>query len=101
MTVDGPGALTTLALQEGVKAGRQGKGSIFVFASGNGGSVGDSCSYDGYANSIYTITIGAVNYRGYSPYYAEACAAQMAVAYSGDGQKNIVRNISDHFAIWP
>lgn len=46
------------ALQHGVIAGRHGFGSIFVVASGNGGQYKDNCNYDGYANSIYTITIG-------------------------------------------
>lgn len=36
-TVDGPGELATHAFIEGVTNGRQGLGSIFVFASGNGG----------------------------------------------------------------
>lgn len=36
-TVDGPGELATRAFIEGVTNGRQGLGSIFVFASGNGG----------------------------------------------------------------
>lgn len=36
-TVDGPGELATRAFIEGVTYGRQGLGSIFVFASGNGG----------------------------------------------------------------
>ena len=36
-TVDGPGEMATRAFLEGVLQGRQGLGSIFVFASGNGG----------------------------------------------------------------
>lgn len=36
-TVDGPGEMATRAFIEGVTNGRQGLGSIFVFASGNGG----------------------------------------------------------------
>lgn len=36
-TVDGPGELATRAFIEGVTSGRRGLGSIFVFASGNGG----------------------------------------------------------------
>lgn len=47
-----------VALQHGVIAGRRGFGSIFVVASGNGGQNEDDCNYDGYANSIYTVTIG-------------------------------------------
>lgn len=50
--------LSQAALQHGVIAGRKGFGSIFVVASGNGGQFNDNCNYDGYANSIYTITIG-------------------------------------------
>ena len=41
----------------GVMTGRHGYGSIYVVASGNGGRI-DNCNYDGYANSIYTLTIG-------------------------------------------
>ena len=46
------------ALQLGTSFGRYGYGSIFVFASGNGGLVNDNCNFDGYANSIYTLTVG-------------------------------------------
>ena len=41
-----------------IEKGRYGYGNVFVFASGNGGINDDNCNYDGYANSIYTITIG-------------------------------------------
>ena len=46
------------ALREAVDYGRKGYGNVFVVASGNGGTVGDNCNFDGYANSIYTVTIG-------------------------------------------
>jgi hypothetical protein len=46
------------ALELGTSYGRYGYGSIFVFASGNGGLVNDNCNFDGYANSIYTLTVG-------------------------------------------
>ena len=36
-TVDGPGRLAARAFVQGVSTGRKGKGSIFVWASGNGG----------------------------------------------------------------
>lgn len=64
-------------------AGRQGFGSIFVVASGNGGQHNDNCNYDGYANSIYTVTIGAVDEEGRMPFYAEECASMLAVTFSG------------------
>ncbi|CAB1333658.1 unnamed protein product, partial [Coregonus sp. 'balchen'] len=44
--------------------GRGGKGSIFVWASGNGGLVNDHCGADGYVNSVYSIAIGAVTHTG-------------------------------------
>ena len=41
-----------------IQKGRYGYGNVFVFASGNGGINDDNCNFDGYANSIFTITIG-------------------------------------------
>ncbi|XP_007523036.1 proprotein convertase subtilisin/kexin type 7 isoform X2 [Erinaceus europaeus] len=82
-TVDGPHQLGKAALQHGVIAGRKGFGSIFVVASGNGGQHNDNCNYDGYANSIYTVTIGAVDEEGRMPFYAEECASMLAVTFSG------------------
>ncbi|KAM9358664.1 proprotein convertase subtilisin/kexin type 7 [Symphorus nematophorus] len=90
-TVDGPHPLGKAALQHGVIAGRRGFGSIFVVASGNGGQYNDNCNYDGYANSIYTITVGAVDEKGRMPFYAEECASMLAVTFSSGGNK--LRNI--------
>ncbi|XP_060901607.1 proprotein convertase subtilisin/kexin type 7 [Labrus mixtus] len=86
-TVDGPHPLGKAALQHGVIAGRKGFGSIFVVASGNGGQYNDNCNYDGYANSIYTITVGAVDENGRMPFYAEECASMLAVTFSSGGNK--------------
>ncbi|XP_078354915.1 uncharacterized protein LOC144639494 isoform X2 [Oculina patagonica] len=79
--VEGPGPRLTEALKRGTRMGRRGKGSIFVFAAGNGGLSGDSCAFSGYVNSIYTIAISGVNWDGAVPVYAEKCAAIMAVTY--------------------
>jgi len=48
----------------GVTSGRQGKGSIFVWASGNGGRYTDSCNCDGYTNSIFTLSISSATQAG-------------------------------------
>lgn len=85
-TVDGPHDLALRAMKHGIDNGRKGYGSIYVVASGNGGSYFDNCNYDGYANSIYTVTIGAVDEYGKMPYYAEKCAAMMAVTFSSGGK---------------
>lgn len=81
-TVDGPGPLAKKAFRDGVKNGRKGLGSIFVWATGNGGRYADYCSCDGYINSPYTISIGAVDNCGKKPWYAEECPSTLAVTYS-------------------
>lgn len=69
--------------------GRKGKGSIFVWASGNGGQSNDDCNLDGYVSSIYTIAISAIASSGLSPWYSESCACTLASAYSsGFGTEN-------------
>ncbi|XP_078485730.1 furin-like protease kpc-1 isoform X2 [Ciona intestinalis] len=81
-TVEGPGPLAKAAFKSGAKYGRGGNGSIFVWASGNGGHNKDSCSCDGYINSIYTIGISSVSERGNRPWYLEGCASTLATTYS-------------------
>ncbi|XP_010168765.1 LOW QUALITY PROTEIN: proprotein convertase subtilisin/kexin type 7-like, partial [Antrostomus carolinensis] len=99
-TVDGPHQLGKAALQHGGIAGRRGFGSIFVVASGNGGQHSDNCNYDGYANSIYTVTIGAVDETGSMPFYAEECASMLAVTFSGGGDK-MMRSIVSTTHVFP
>lgn len=84
-----PGRLTLAAMEDAVTHGRDGKGSIYVWAGGNGRSYGDNCNYDGYANSRFTIAIGAVDYLGKQSYYSENCAALMACAPSSGSAKSI------------
>ena len=81
-SMDAPGLLIRKALVNAVQNGRQGKGNIFVFAAGNGNNAGDNCNFDGYTNSIYTVTIGGIDRKGQHPYYSEHCSAQLAVTYS-------------------
>ncbi|EPS44652.1 hypothetical protein H072_1351 [Dactylellina haptotyla CBS 200.50] len=82
VAMDAPGILIKKAIQQGVQKGRDGKGSIFVFASGNGAANGDNCNFDGYTNSIYSITVGAIDRAGAHPYYSEECSANLVVTYS-------------------
>ena len=82
--VDGPGPLARKALKNGAKNGRNGKGSLYVWSTGNGGTFADSCACDGYVNSIYTIGIGSVTEFNGIPQYLEPCAAVHAVTYSSD-----------------
>ncbi|KAG6916651.1 hypothetical protein DXG01_005937 [Tephrocybe rancida] len=88
--MEGPGYLIDKAVVNGINNGRAGKGSIFVFASGNGAASGDQCNFDGYTNSIYSVTVSAIDYKGLHPYYSEPCAANLVVAYSSGSGKHIV-----------
>lgn len=81
-SMDAPGTLIKRALVNGIQNGRGGKGSIFVFAAGNGAASEDNCNFDGYTNSIYSITVGAIDRKGLHPYYSERCSAQLVVTYS-------------------
>ena len=74
--------------------GRGGLGAIYTFASGNGGIFGDSCAYDGYVNSIYTIAINALIIDGSNPTFAEECSGIMATAYSGDTLRRLGKVVS-------
>ncbi|XP_055338068.1 furin-like protease kpc-1 isoform X2 [Paramacrobiotus metropolitanus] len=81
-TVDGPAFLTKRAFVTGVQKGRGGLGSIYVWASGNGGRDGDSCNCDGYTNSIQTLSISSATDNGHIPWYLEQCSSTMATTYS-------------------
>ncbi|XP_028273367.1 proprotein convertase subtilisin/kexin type 5 [Parambassis ranga] len=85
-TVEGPGPLTRLALLNGIQTGRRGRGSVFVWASGNGGPRGDHCSCDGYSSSIHTISISSSSSarRGRRPDYPEQCSSTLAAAETED-----------------
>ncbi|XP_071494703.1 furin-like [Diadema antillarum] len=91
-TVDGPGKLAKKAFLNGTLQGRGGLGSIFIWASGNGGRVDDSCGCDGYTNSIFTISVSSVSEKGNVPWYSENCASTMATTYSsgGPGEKQVI-----------
>lgn len=71
--------------------GRSGKGSIFVWASGNGGRDHDNCNCDGYTNSIWTLSISSATENGLVPWYSEACSSTLATTYSSgsSGEKQV------------
>lgn len=92
MTVEGPGTLASAAFLNGITKGRNGLGSIYLWASGNGGRHDDSCNCDGYTASIYTLSISSSSDHGESPWYSEACASTLATTLSSGahGEKRIV-----------
>ncbi|KAL5008750.1 hypothetical protein ScPMuIL_014331 [Solemya velum] len=77
---EGPSLYVRDAIAQGIQSGRNGLGAIYVWAAGNGGTY-DNCNADGYANSIYTITISSYGKYGGTPWFSEVCAPNMAVTY--------------------
>ncbi|XP_018346509.1 PREDICTED: neuroendocrine convertase 1-like [Trachymyrmex septentrionalis] len=81
-SLEAPGRLAIEALERGITEGRNGKGNIYVWASGNGGSKSDDCGCDGYVGSIYTVAVGSASQTGRFPWYGERCPATLATTYS-------------------
>ena len=58
-----------------------------MWANGNGGPY-DDCAADGYASSIYTISVGAIGVDGRPSPFDEECSAKMVTNYVTDPQGN-------------
>ncbi|VVC34580.1 Peptidase S8, pro-domain,Peptidase S8, subtilisin, Asp-active site,Kexin/furin catalytic [Cinara cedri] len=80
-TVDGPRNATMRAIVRGVNEGRRGKGNIYVWASGDGGEA-DDCNCDGYAASMWTISINSAINDGQNAHYDESCSSTLASTFS-------------------
>ncbi|VDL60004.1 unnamed protein product [Hymenolepis diminuta] len=70
-----PGKYMRKALKETWLNGNYGKGSVFIFPTGNGGLQGDNCGADGFVNHQNVIGVSALSENGLPPSYSEACAA--------------------------
>ena len=71
------------ALEQGITQGRNGKGTVFVFASGNAFKKGDDVNFSGWINSRYTISVGAVDKQGLHADFSTPGAALLVSAPSG------------------
>ena len=83
--MDNPPDIVVRAFKKGIESCRNGLGAIYVFAAGNGGVSNDNCNADGYTNSIYTITVAAMDNLQQHPSYSEKCSAIMISMYSAHG----------------
>ncbi|XP_041353839.1 endoprotease bli-like [Gigantopelta aegis] len=82
-TMDAPKHFAALALEHGAKFGRGGKGTLYAWATGNGGHNHDDCGADGYVSSIYTMSFGSSTDMGRRPYFMENCTSTLAVVPCG------------------
>lgn len=85
-------SLVKTALMEGVTTGRNGRGIIYVFSSGNGsaeenGLPTDNVNYSGLVNNRFTIPVCAVNEHGERTSYSEI-GATLVVCAPSKGAEN-------------
>ena len=71
------------SVEHAASNGRAGKGSVVVFAAGNGGENGDRSDYDEYTNDINVISVGAVDDRGVPICFSEPGANVLVAGFSG------------------
>lgn len=88
-TRENPGRLARLSMEECIAHGRNGKGSVYVWAAGNGRENGDNINYDGYASSRFTIPVGATDSHGVAAYYSEPGACLLVSAPSSSRYNGI------------
>ncbi len=79
----GPGPLARQAFENAARYGRGGRGTIFVWAAGNGGAMGEDANADGFVNNPHVIAVGAIDSLGRVPPYSEGGACLAVVAPSG------------------
>ena len=89
LTLEAPDVLAEAAFKYAVDFGRNGKGTIITFAGGNGLQWDDNSNYDGYANSIYTIAVAAMDSNGAQSYYSER-GANIVITAPSDGALGIM-----------
>jgi len=77
------GPLARNAILNGVANGRNGRGAIYVWAGGNGGSA-DNANYDGYANMPETISVAAITGNGVNASYSEYGDCHLVAGMAGN-----------------
>lgn len=72
------------ALDDLAQSGRDGLGTVTVFAAGNNRSWGDNVNYHGIQNSPYVVTVGSTDITGKYSYYSTPGAAVLVSAPGKD-----------------
>lgn len=90
--LDASTSLWRTAVNTGLSTGRSGKGTVYLWAAGNGGTVASSCpygcdssNYDGRANYRGVMAVAAVNDQGTKSSYSELGANIWISAPGGEG----------------
>ena len=99
-------ALWEQQIQAGLRDGRGGRGTVYVFAAGNGGVISvalangasraraglDNSNFDGYTNKLGIIAACAVDRAGRSPSFAEPGANLLVCGPSSGITTTAIRN---------
>eukprot|EP00539_Tryblionella_compressa_P008268 CAMPEP_0178775504 /NCGR_PEP_ID=MMETSP0744-20121128/24230_1 /TAXON_ID=913974 /ORGANISM="Nitzschia punctata, Strain CCMP561" /LENGTH=842 /DNA_ID=CAMNT_0020432491 /DNA_START=72 /DNA_END=2600 /DNA_ORIENTATION=+ len=80
-------------ITKGITEGRNGKGIVYIFASGNSYATGDDVNFGALTNSRFTITVGGVGKDGLHASYSTSGAALFVSAPGSDFE-----SISSHMA---
>jgi subtilisin family serine protease len=84
-----PGALWKSAVATGTASGRNGLGTLYVWAAGNGKDNADQGTKDAYATNINVIAVGAINNTGQSASFSEG-GPHLVVSAPGQSAPGIV-----------
>ncbi|XP_063422618.1 neuroendocrine convertase 1-like isoform X2 [Mytilus trossulus] len=84
------------ALEYGTTHGRRGRGSVYVFATGNSGGeetdvFRDSCSYDRLVTNRYVISVAGIQHNLQKLPNGEACSAMMVAAFTAKAGENLYK----------
>ena len=85
-SLDGPGDATKAAMKHCIEQGRNGRGTVYVWAAGNGGRWKGNTNFDGYVNQRYVMGVAAVDSSGHRPSYGEIGSANFITAASSGGE---------------
>lgn len=83
-TFRAPRDISIESLEIGAREGRDGKGIVYVFASGNNYATGDDTNYRPRLASRFIIAVGAVGQDGIKAQYSNPGASLFVTAPAGD-----------------
>jgi subtilisin-like proprotein convertase family protein len=83
------GPLMEAARQDAANTGRGGKGTVFVWAAGNGRDGGEQGQKDGATNSMFVTTVAGTDNRGNLAFYSEGGSHLVVSAPTSGGSRDI------------
>merc|ERR1712136_660944 len=83
-------------LRHGVRSGRAGKGIVYVVSAGNEAALGERVNFEGFLNSIYTISVAATDQTDTHAWYSTRGVANFIAAPGGEsGNGDMISALTD------